>query len=495
MELVYGLGRLAGLPMTRGWRGEAQGPRTKNHEPRTEDEEPRTMNLEEKLRQLRKAAQATERHRELARQLEYLRRLEQRPKMLPAQRVAKSIEEYVEGQVKRNSAGEFFLARQALPFGRPYGRLRIGDVSTADLSPLGLFFEGTVLLESSRLVYLDTETTGLAGGTGTCAFLIGIGASENSQFVVRQFFLRDYPEEKAALSALAEVLSDYEGIVTFNGKTFDVPLLETRYALSRLKSPFSGRLHLDLLHPARLVWKLRLESCQLTNLEKQILGITRQGDVPGSEIPGIYFDYLRTGNPRGLQPVFYHNALDIVTLAALTSQMARAIADGGVETLKSSLDLFGLSRLFERFGAVDQSISACQRALAAGLPRSMESRALWHLASQRKRQRQYEQAAQLWMELLRRETEDRAEEQLTIQVLEELAVYHEHRRRDIKAAIQFAEAALQLLGNSTDESLPGTYDNLRRLRRFTYRMTRLQRKSVRASELPLAPSQTGPSVS
>jgi uncharacterized protein YprB with RNaseH-like and TPR domain len=443
------------------------------------------MNLEEKLRQLKTAAQPTAQDQSLLRQLEYLRRLEPGLKRLPAHRVPKGIEEYIEGKVERNLAGEFFLARQTLPFGRPYGRLRIGDVCAADLSPLGLFFEGTTLPEPSRLAYLDTETTGLAGGTGTCAFLIGIGAIEGPQFVVRQFFLRDYPDERAALEALGEVLNAYEGIVTFNGKTFDVPLLETRYSLSRLKSPFFGRLHLDLLHPARHVWKLRLESCQLTNLEKEILGIARKGDVAGSEIPGIYFDYLRTGNARGLQPVFYHNALDIVTLAALTFEMARAIGDGGAETLKSSLDLFGLSRLFERFGAVEQSVSACQRALAAGLPQPLESRALWQLAGQHKRRRQYEQAAGLWMELLRREDERQDGNELIIQALEELAIYHEHRRRDAKAAILFAEEAFRRLRSGAGEGIAGASDHHRRLRRFTHRMMRLERKSARLSELPL----------
>jgi uncharacterized protein len=442
------------------------------------------MNLEEKLRQLRQATQPTARDQDLLHQLEYLRRLDSGPKRLPANRPAKGVDEYVKGKVERNPAGEFFLARQALPFGRPYGRLRIGDVCGADLSPLSLFFEGTALPDPSRLVYLDTETTGLAGGTGTCAFLIGIGAIEGSQFVVRQFFLRDYPDERAALAALGEVLNAYEGIVSFNGKTFDVPLLETRYSLSRLKSPFSGRLHLDLLHPARHVWKLRLESCQLTNLEKEILGIARKGDVAGSEIPGIYFDYLRTGNARGLQPVFYHNALDIVTLAALTFEMARAIGDGGAQTLKSSLDLFGLSRLFERFGAVEQSVSACQRALAAGLPQPVESRALWQLACHHKRRRQYEQAAELWMELLRREDERQDGDGLTIRALEELAIYHEHRRGDAKTAIQFAEEAFRRLRGSVGEGVQSVSDDHHRLRRFTLRMMRLQRKSARLSELP-----------
>src|SRR5712692_8423557 len=125
------------------------------------------MDLEEKLRRLKKAAEKSTRDRELERQLEYLRRREQVPRMLPAQRVPRGIEAYVEGEVARNARGEFFRARQALPFGRPYGKLRIGDVAMADVSPLDLFLGNANLPGPSELVYLDTETTGLAGGTGT----------------------------------------------------------------------------------------------------------------------------------------------------------------------------------------------------------------------------------------------------------------------------------------------------------------------------------------
>jgi len=165
------------------------------------------LNLDQKLRQLKKASQPRDPDRELEQTLEYLRRLEKPPGLrpLPAQRAAKGIEEYVEGVLEKNDLGEYFLARQAFPFGRPYGKLRIGDISTADLSPLNLLFPQAALPAPERLVYLDTETTGLAVGTGTCAFLIGIGTVEGTQFVVRQFFLRDYPEEKAVLRALAEI--------------------------------------------------------------------------------------------------------------------------------------------------------------------------------------------------------------------------------------------------------------------------------------------------
>ncbi|MGE5325742.1 MAG: ribonuclease H-like domain-containing protein, partial [Deltaproteobacteria bacterium] len=275
------------------------------------------MNLEEKLRALKKSAGKPTRDSDLDRQLTYLRRMEEAPKKLPAQRAARGIEHYVDGTVESNFRGEYFSARQLFPFGRPYGKLRIGDISTAELASLGIFLAESTLPEAAKLAYLDTETTGLAGGTGTCAFLIGVGIVEGRQFAVRQFFLRDYPEEKAVLAALAEMLEPFAGVVTFNGKTFDLPLLETRYALARMKSPFARLVHLDLLHPARRLWKLRLDSCKLTHLEKHILGIERQGDVDGAEIPAIYFDYLRTGEARGLQPVFYHNALDIMTLTAL----------------------------------------------------------------------------------------------------------------------------------------------------------------------------------
>jgi uncharacterized protein len=424
------------------------------------------MNLEEKLRQLKDAAKSRARNSQLDEALAYLQRVGQASRRpLPAERFSKGIEEYVEGCVQSNGCGEFFLAKQVLPFGRPYGKLRIGDVPTADLAPLDLFLPGARLPAPSRIAYLDTETTGLAGGTGTCAFLVGVGISEGSSFTVRQFFLRDYPEEKAMLTALTELLQPCEALVTFNGKTFDVPLLETRFALARLRSPLARLIHLDLLHPARRLWKLRLESCKLKTLESAILGIERHGDVDGADIPGIYFDYLRTGNARGLQPVFYHNALDIITLAALTVEMSGILADAGEATLKSAVDLFSLSRIYERSGGVEQSASVCQRALQQGLPAEMEAKALWQLAAQRKRQKLHGQAVELWIELTRRDSE------LVIAALEELAVCYEHRLRDHQRAIEVTSAAL--------ERLRGAGDSPQDVDRFARRLLRLQKKAAK----------------
>jgi uncharacterized protein len=432
------------------------------------------MTLEEKLRLMKKAAAKSAREQALDRELEYLRRRDARRKELPAKRALRGIEEVVEGRAERNEAGEFFLARQALPFGRPYGNCRIGDIAAASLEALGIFLGSNstgagllakTLAEPERLVYLDTETTGLAGGTGTLAFLIGVGKTEQSGFVVRQFFLRDYPEEKAALQALAELLADAEGLVTFNGKTFDVPLLETRYTLSRMKSPFARLMHLDVLHPARQMWKLRLESCALTDLERAVLGIAREGDVDGSEIPALYFDYLRTRDSGSLAPIFVHNALDIITLAALARELARVIegVGNGERTVQSSLDLYSLSRIFRRTGNGEKSFATCEQALASGLPTAVETRALWDLALEHKRQRRHEQAVEIWREIIPREAS------FAIHAYEELAIHYEHRVRDPRQALVFTDQALERLRQA---SFPSSIHH-----RLNHRRERLMRKA------------------
>jgi uncharacterized protein len=421
------------------------------------------MNLEEKLRELKKAASKTVREDGLERQLEYLQRLEKRPRRVSAQQAPRGVEHYVDGEVCSNDRGEYFLAGQLLPFGRPYGKYCVGDVAHADFAPLELFLKGESIPQSSAVVYLDTETTGLAGGTGTCAFLIGIGAADGSGFRVRQFFLRDFTEEKAALAALAEALAPYELLVTYNGKTFDIPLLETRYTLARMKSPFSRMVHLDLLHPARRLWKLRLESCQLKNLERELLGIARNGDVPGSEIPQIYFDYLRTRSAKALQPVFFHNALDIVTLAGLTVEVGQAIARAGDGADCDSLDLFSLSRVLERAGASELARATCLQAIARGLPEAVEPQALWQLAAQHKRERRYDAAVEAWMKISSLGSRYRVE------AFEELAIHYEHRVRDANKALEFAEAAYQHLQENT-----GSHS---RLERLAHRRERLLRKS------------------
>jgi uncharacterized protein len=434
------------------------------------------MNLEEKLRQLKSLARKGEQEAGLERELEYLCRVDRVRSQLPAQRAPKGIEDYVQGRVEQRAEGEFFVAQQFLPFGRPYGKMRIGDLAAVAPTRLQLFLEGALLPDPSRVVFLDTETTGLAGDEGVCAFLIGLGASEGAGFALRQLFLRDYNEERAALQALAEILEASDGLVTFNGKAFDVPLLETRYALLGLPSPFGRLVHLDLLHPARQLWKLRLKSCHLTHLESQILGIARDGDVPGSEIPGVYFDYLRTGDAGRLQGVFFHNALDIVSLAALVAEMAALIRDASCEgpslASRTGLDLFSLSRIFARAGASHLSVSTGRRAVAAGLPEAIEPRALWHLAAQHKLLAEFEPAVSLWLDLARRET------CYALPAYRELAVHYERRMDDARTALEHTEAALAILTANPSSSTDAEVFRAQ-IDQFTRRRTRLQRRLER----------------
>jgi hypothetical protein len=223
------------------------------------------------------------------------------------------------------------------------------------------------------------------------------------------------------------------------------------------------------------LWRLRLESCCLTDLESAVLGIEREGDVPGSEIPGIYFDYLRTGDPRGLQPVFYHNALDIMTLAAVTVELARAIGDAGMNSLDSPVDLFSLSRMFEFAGSNEQSVETCRRALSGGLPDEIAARALRQLALQYKRQRQHELAVAKWRELAQQSSP------LAIEAWEELAIHYEHHQRDPRGAMEFTLSALQLL-NAQSPPPPQT-------ERLNRRLERLQRKTAKlqtVAKLPIS---------
>lgn len=366
--------------------------------------------------------------------------IQSRPKPLPAQRYPRGIEAYVDGAAATNDCGECFAAEQALPFGRPFGAARIGDIVTADLSALSPIL-GERGIVPERLLFLDTETTGLLDGAGVCAFLIGIGFVRGSEFVVRQFFLRDYAEEPAALAALAEAMSRADALATFNGKSFDAPLLEQRFRLHRQPSPLAHKPHWDILRPARTLWKRRLGSCKLTRLESAILGVERKGDVPGSEIPGIYFDYLRTGDARGLQSVFFHNALDIISLAALTAAMAGFARDwSGAAPRPHGSDLLGLGVMFERAGALDLAAAAFARALAADLPEALRSEALWRLASCHKRLNRHERAAEIWLDL------STGESPLAARALGELSRHHERCRKDYEKAARYAGQAIDLIG-------------------------------------------------
>lgn len=327
-----------------------------------------------------------------------------------------------------------------------------------------------------RAVYLDTETTGL-GGMGTYLFLIGLGFFRDHTFVVRQYFMRDYPDEPAILEAVYRDISGFDAIVSFNGRTFDWPLLEGRLLMHRLRPPLGGAPHLDLLHPARRLWRERIGSCSLTNLEEQILGLQRLGDVPGDQIPGLYFEYLRTGNVAPLAPVFLHNRVDIVSLVSLAGWMGHMVTRPLDPTPDGQLvcgdDLYALSRLFEARGALPDALLCLEAALQRGLHTVGQARALRSLSQAYKRLRQHERAVQIWEQMVA------AEPNLAIFPLVELAKYYEHVAKAPGQALGYARQALE--GALRRRSLGNVYGPAlaREIGEIQHRINRLERKAAR----------------
>ena len=306
------------------------------------------------------------------------------------------------------------------------------------------------LSDPTKWLFLDTETTGLSGGTGTYAFLIGLAWWDSGGLQVEQLFMRDFHEEHSILHELSARLAERPVLVTFNGKSFDWPLLENRFTMTRaIKTPKIAA-HLDLLHPSRALWKLRLGSVRLVELERHVLDAPRLGwdrvdDVHSAMIPQHYFDYIRGGPAEPLAAVIRHNQMDLRGLAAILARIdgllaAAERADEDVE----SLDLFGLSRFLHKRGDRDRAHAACSQALDIGLPAEHRPRARRELAQHAKRRGDHEHAVSLWQELAA-EAANSAEEAAVIDAIhacEQLAMYYERRERNLDRAVEFIRLAL-----------------------------------------------------
>lgn len=363
------------------------------------------------------------------------------------------LEELLEGRRVENERGEFFLIEadaslESFHGDAPLSRFHVIDPDTVAVLSGEPALGGFDLREAA---FLDTETTGLTGGTGTAAFLIGLGFVDGDRFRVRQYFMRDYPEEAALLRGLAEDLGRFSHLVTFNGRAFDVPLLESRYRLNRERFPLDSARHLDLLHPARRLWKLRLESCRLQSLEIALLGLRRHGDVPGEEIPQIWFDYLRRRDGRALVRVLEHNRVDVVSLAALCALACRWVEDGWAEDPR---DVYSLARVLER-AELHERCEEQYRRVAAVDDHPLQVRSLLRLAARAKRGGDHAAAVELW---------ERAAAEGDWWALRELAVHHEHRARDLEAALGVVHRALAQLEEDGSPTIHRVAADFRRRR-------------------------------
>jgi hypothetical protein len=348
--------------------------------------------------------------------------------------------------------------------GRPAGGSAATDASTAatggDLSPM----------------FFDLETTGLSGGAGTVPFLVGCGYFTGATFRTRQFFLQGFAAERALLHAITALLESVGLLVTYNGRTFDVPVMETRWLFHRMPVPLDDVPHLDMLPPSRRLWRhggdAADRSCRLAVLEARLCGVERTGDVPGIEIPQRYFDYVRHGDARVLEPVLYHNRMDLLSLAALTARAQRLVREGA-DGAADAAECLSLGRLLEHRGDRVEA-ERCYRCAAGDgtATHGQREQARHALARLLRRSRRFDEAATVWQDVLAAGT---ARTPAVCEAIEALAVHHEHRVRDLKRARVLAVRALH-----AERGGP-------RRDAAAYRLARLERK-LAAFEDRLQPS-------
>jgi uncharacterized protein len=371
----------------------------------------------------------------------------------------------LEGKTVSNPFGEHMAVRkwfsEAIGFAAPEGEV--------NASALRLLAPGaeTEVSDPRQWLFLDTETTGLMGGTGTYPFLVGIAWWDAGGLEVEQFFMREHSEEHALLVTLAERMVERRVLVTFNGKSFDWPLLETRFRMTRKLAPPVPRAHLDFLHPARNLWRIRLGSVRLAELEKHVLGWDRGADLISAMIPQFYFDYLRGGSPEPLVQIFLHNQMDLRGLAGLASRILSILAEPGADG-QDGLELFGVSRICERRGETERARKHYAESIQAELPPETDRAARRSLARLAKRDRDYPLALELWNSILGNSREG-------FEAYEQLAIYYEHESGETARAAVLVRAALTELRKTNRVGSLSAALHRQYRSRFERRLVRLER--------------------
>jgi hypothetical protein len=404
------------------------------------------------------------------------------------------------GQVVTNTFGRALVIDRRYESDRLHGARRVGDCDVVDGDTLKVL-DPTLRPPDgagSRTLFVDLETTGLSGGAGTVAFLVGCGWFDMGAFQVRQFLLTSYASERALLCAVAECFGATSLLVTYNGKTFDVPVMETRWLFHRMPLPLESVRHFDMLHPARRLWRAREETmkdaageggCRLGTLERVLCGVTRVGDIPGMDIPARYFRFLRSGDALPLEPVLEHNRLDLISLAAVCAHAVQLVEEGSARC-RDAAEALALGKVYERAACVDKAIAAYEHAAAdpsAHVDVVLE--AIYRLGLRLRRDRRFAEAADCWRRLLEVEQGRLGRTRLRQgyggqgsewlvplrqYAVEALAIHHEHREQDYEGA---KELTLRLL-EECDEG------NVRLSRSF--RLNRSFRLKAEATKCRLA---------
>jgi uncharacterized protein YprB with RNaseH-like and TPR domain len=317
-------------------------------------------------------------------------------------------------------------------------------------------------IDIEQFVFVDAETTGLSTTAGTVAFLIGVGYVDADCFKVHQFFLPDYADEPPMLEAVADLVSGKTVVVSFNGKAFDLPLLEARYVVQRMTTPFANMRHLDLLHVSRRFWRGRFIDNTLQTLEKELLSVYRYNDTPGYLIPQLFFDYLRNGEPEPLAGVMLHNRLDIVTLLFLLNTIQKYLEDAPRFDYYSPLDALMIAKHLTRKGEIEAAAEVASRQFGGKMKHETETSLAIHLYRAQKRLGRHEEALATVRSL------SLAKGETKLFALDEAAKILEHRLRDYSQAAQMVLEALEYLDspliNLPPKRLSVWYDALQKRR-------------------------------
>jgi uncharacterized protein YprB with RNaseH-like and TPR domain len=398
-----------------------------------------------------------------------------KPPARPQERRERSIESLLHGQQVESPLGRTFVVEKRYAPDYVHGAMPLDLLLDQSVTIAAQLAREPALagVDLHRAVFLDTETTGLAGGAGTFAFLVGIGSFERAQgtpdasptFCIRQFFLRDPDEEAAMLATLAERMDVGQAIVTFNGRGFDLPLLQARYILARLRPTWLALPHLDLLMPARRVWRERLPSCALSSLEMHVLGVQReQADVPGYLIPQMYLDYLQSGDASEMLRVMYHNQQDILSMVTLAARLCRMFGDPLTEESLDPADLVSLGKWYDDL----EMHALAERAFRVALEREIHSTtravALARLGLLMKRQHRREEAVAAWEQLARVDDSN-------VLAYVELAKHFEWHAGDLGQALTWTLAAREVV-----TGWPASYARDQASAELEHRLQRLERK-------------------
>jgi uncharacterized protein len=368
------------------------------------------------------------------------------------------------GHVEETAVGNCFVVDKVYPLHHRHGAAPLAAL--LDRSPAAAVpFCGEPRFEQCHFrdfLFIDTETTGLAGA-GTIAFMVGVAFFEENAFVVRQYFLRDHGDEPAMLLLLNALLAAKAGIISFNGRSFDLPLLERRYLMNRLPSDLLQQPHLDLLPPSRRLWRQRLGSCALSALEPQLLQVERtQADVPGWLIPSLYHQYLLSGHTDDMERVFYHNHIDMLSMVTLATQVMDHLEQ--VAPNPHPIDLYSLGKWQADLDLTETAETSLRQAAAADLPLDLYQQSLHRLALLLKRTERRAEAVPLWQQIAATSYDD-------ISAHVELAKHYEWQEQDLVLAQQWTQAALDLIARWPQAQARLVKDELR------HRLERIQRKS------------------